>query len=200
MATHAADLVALLEEVGPAAAAFGLADSANRAVAVAAERPDLIAGVVCFGPPLPHSAFEGGEGMIGSQAVTDAYREMFQRDYRGALRSALGPANPQLSEEEVQKRVAGLAAFLPRDVAFPRLESWLEDDPTGPARELGDRLAVLISATRQATNWYPEPDELERLTREQLPEARIVRTDDGPATRPEQTAAAIREAAARARI
>lgn len=191
--TDIADMEALLGEAGGPAAALALADSSHRCVKLAARRPDRLAEVVCIGPPLPRVEFGSSDALVASETVVGAFREMLARDYRGAIRTVMTTANPQLDQRAAQERVTQHVAFCPQEAALARTAAWIEDDPSEEARAIGDRLSVLSSQQGTATVWFPEPAELERLTAELLPEARIIRVEDGPRTRPDETAAAIRE-------
>lgn len=197
MDTDLGDIESLPEETGGPGVAFGLADSSHRALKIAARRPDLVSEVAAFGPPLPQVEFGSSEALVGSESVTRAFREMVSRDYRGAIRSMATAVNPQMDEAAVQQLVADHVAFSPREAALGRTQAWLEDDPLPEAIALGDRLSVLISERGTGNVWFPEPPELERLTAAALPEARIVHLEDGPTSRPDLTAAAIREMTAR---
>jgi pimeloyl-ACP methyl ester carboxylesterase len=190
--TDAADLEALLEERGPAAAALGLANGANLATAVAAARPDLIRSVVAIGTaPIWVGAFEGTSGMLSSPTVIEAFLEMLERDYRGALRAILTATNTQMSEAELRDRVASQADYCPREAAVSRVRAWVEDDPRDAARALGPRLAVLRGRDVAGPWLPPEPELTEVLTR-LLPEARLLDVQEGAVSRPDEAAEAIR--------
>jgi pimeloyl-ACP methyl ester carboxylesterase len=197
MATDTADLEALLEAAGGPAVVFALADASHRAVHLAAHRPDLVAAAICLGPPLPQAEFGSSEALVGSETVVGAFLEMLSRDYRGAIRSTMTMANPQLDQPAVQARVSAHVAFCPSEAAVGRAAAWIEDDPIAEALQIGDRLTVVSAQRGTASVWFPPPAELERITAEALPQARLVRTEDGPMSRPDETAAAIREVTAR---
>jgi pimeloyl-ACP methyl ester carboxylesterase len=197
METDAADLEAVLEEAGPAAAVICVANSVNVATRVAARSPRLAARVVCFGSAaLPRSAYEGSESLVSSRTVIRAFFDQLSRDYRGAIRASLEATNPQMSREEVQRRVAALVANTPAEAALGRNAAWTEDEPLELSLGLGDRLTVLNSRAGAAEPWFPSQDELRDLTLRLLPEARVVSVPNGPVSAPAECAAAVREAVA----
>jgi pimeloyl-ACP methyl ester carboxylesterase len=197
METDVADLEALLEEAGGTATVLAVADSANRATRVGSRRDDLVGAVVSLGTaPFPRRALAGREGLIGSDTVVDAFLEMLSRDYRGALRTLLAATNPQMSDRELGERVAAQIEYSPQDVALARVSEWAGDDPSGPARELGPRLWIVTSPGGVAGPWLPDPEEMERLTRTLVPEARRIEFEAGAVSRPAEAAAIIRRIAA----
>ena len=196
MQTDAGDLEALAEQLGEPAILVSTADSSNRAVEVAARRPELVAGVICFGAaPFALRLFKGGEGLVGSETVIGAFIEMLESNYRGAMRTFMEATNPQMSSDELRDRVSLQADFCDAEAAAERLRSWLADDPTDAAQAIGDRLCV-FAAGNVAGPWLPPGPEVARLTRETLPQARIVDLEPGPVSNPGGTADAIRRVAA----
>jgi pimeloyl-ACP methyl ester carboxylesterase len=199
METDAADLEALIEEVSGPAIVIATADSSNRAVDVAERRADLIAGVVCFGAaPFALRQFEGLEGMASSQTVVNAFVEMLETNYRGAMRTFMESTNPQMSRGELRDRVAFQAEFCGAQAATDRLRSWLDDDPSEAARALGERLWV-FAAGDVAGAWLPPGPEVARITRATLPDANVIDLEPGPVSNPSGTAEAIRRIASAAR-
>lgn len=199
MKTDAADLEALIEEVGGPAIVIATTDSSNRAVEVAARREDLIAAVVCFGAaPFALRQFEGLEGMVASQTVVGAFVEMLESNYRGAMRTFMEATNPQMSKDELRDRVAFQAEFCGAQAAVDRLRSWLDDDPSEAARALGERLWI-FAASDVAGPWLPPGPEVARITRETLPEAKVIDLEPGPVSNPGGTAEALRRIASTAR-
>ena len=191
--TDRADLEALLEQVGGAAALIAVADSANRAARVAAGRPDLVASLVCLGTaPFARSVFAGREGMIASDAVVDAFLEMLSRDYRGALRTMLTATNEQMSDRELQERVAAQVEYCPSEAAVTRVREWAADDPGDEARALGDRLWIATSPSGVAGPWLPKPEEVEDVTSELVPDAHRVFIE-GAVSQPRAAAGLIRQ-------
>jgi pimeloyl-ACP methyl ester carboxylesterase len=191
--TDAEDLAAVVAEVGGSAVALTIANGANVAVRVAARSPELIAQLVCFGTaPIARNSFEGtDEGMIASDSVVDAFLEMIARDYRGAMRSLLTATNPQMTEEELRERVRFQTEYCPSKPALGRLRAWTDDDPNGPAREVGERLTILTSAD-VAGQWLPDEERLARITARLVPDAHVERVEDGAVSRPDLAAAVIR--------
>jgi pimeloyl-ACP methyl ester carboxylesterase len=194
--TDAADLGAVIEEAGGPAVVVAMGDGCNRAVKLAAARPELVGAVVTpGGNPLGRKAAEGTEGLAGSESVVEALLGMMEIDYRSALRSMLGTGNPDLGEEQLQERVSLTVAHCPHEAAVPRMRQWAEDDSHEQARALGDRLWLLEHGLNL---WFP----IETLsrTRELLPQAHVEEVPDGPISRPDLTAAVVREVTAQARV
>jgi pimeloyl-ACP methyl ester carboxylesterase len=198
MATDCGDFEAVLDEVGGAAGVIAVANGCNTLVHVAARRPDLIGRALAFGAgPFARAQFTGTEGMLGSDSVVDAFHEMLQRDYRGALRTSLAAANPQMSEQELRDRVDLQISYCPQEAAVARVQAWDEDDPTAAAAALGDRLWI-FSEPRAAGAWLPPLEERRRIIERTMPEAHIVTVaeDVGPMSRPGVIADALRGATA----
>jgi pimeloyl-ACP methyl ester carboxylesterase len=194
MATDCADLEAVLEDAGGQAVVIGTADGANRAVHVAARRADLVAAVAILGgAPFARAHFEGGEGMVASDAVVGAFIEMLERDYRGALRTLLSATNKQMSDDELRERVAFQLTYCPQEAGAARVRAWAEDDPTASAREIADRLWI-FAAPDVAGPWLPPAEERKGLTEKLMPRAHVewAEAGTGPISRPDLAAAAIR--------
>jgi pimeloyl-ACP methyl ester carboxylesterase len=199
METDCADLEAVLEHVGRASV-IALADGVNKACRVGASRPELVDAVIALGAgPFARGHFDGTEGMIGSEVVVEAFIEMVERDYRGALRTLLTATNSQMSEQELRGRVASQIAYCPQQVGAARVRAWSEDDPTGAARAVGDRLWIL-SAPDIAGSWLPPPEERRRIIEAHMPRAHLYETEPGvgPLSNPDLVAERIREIAATA--
>jgi pimeloyl-ACP methyl ester carboxylesterase len=198
METDTGDLEAVVEAAGPPAVVITTADGSNRAARLAARRPELVAATVSFGTaPFARAAFEGEEGMMTSNAVIDAFGEMMESNYRGALRTMVEATNPQASEDELRERVNAQADFCPGEAAVGRLREWVEDDPREEARAAGDRLWI-FAAPGIAGAWLPPADVLERLREQTLPEAKVVRTEGeiGPTSQPREIADHVRAVSA----
>ena len=194
--TDCADLEAVLEQAGGDAVLFGTADCSNRAVRLGARRPDLVATVISFGvAPISRGQFAGREAMLASDEVVEAFVATFERSYRTGLRALIEATNPQMDEQELRERVDLQAEFCPQEAAVSRLRGWTEDDPHVDARELGEQLWILGSRD-VAGPWLPPQDELERMTRENLPEARSHKIDTGAVTDPADVAAWMRQVSA----
>lgn len=189
MATDAADLAAVIAQMGQPAVFVGMGDGANRAVRMAAGHPDLVRSVICpGGNPVGRLAAEGTDALVDSPSVLEALVGMMETDYRGALRTMVASANPQMSEEEARDRVSQVVAYCPQEAGVPRLRAWIGDRVLAEARALADRLWILVLAGQNP--WFPS--ETTGRTRELLPEAHIEAIEDGPVSRPDLTAAVIR--------
>jgi pimeloyl-ACP methyl ester carboxylesterase len=200
METGAGDLVAMVEEVGGPAVVLGLADAPNRAVRAATERPDLISAVVAVASaPIRRTELSGTEALIGSQTVVDAWIEMLATDYRGAMRPLMTAANPQLNEDEVRERIDKQVAYTPHDVLVERLRAWNEDDPSGAARALGDRL-WLVTSPDTAGPWFPSTTVIDDILQRLLPDANKANIEQGIVSRPDLTADVVRRLSAGLRI
>jgi pimeloyl-ACP methyl ester carboxylesterase len=183
IATDADDLNRLIEALGPPAVVIGMGDGSNRAVHAAAARPDLADAVVCAaGNPVGATAVEGTDGLAGSQSVLAALMSMMETDYRGALRTMIGTANPTFDEEKVRMRVNSTCESCPQEVAVSRMRSWIDDDALEPARALGDRLWILEPG---GNPWFPI--EVTRRSRKLIPEAHIHEVEEGALSRPDIT-------------
>lgn len=189
--TDDADLEALLEEVGPATV-IPLGDGCNRAVRVAAQRPELVQAVVTpGGNPLGRTVLGGSEGLAASQSVIDALVEIMRTDYRAALRTTTASTNPQMDDEQVRGRVDEMAEYAPQDVTLARLLAWIGADARAEAREVGDKLWILHHPHNP---WFPL--DVVEPTRAELPDAHVEVVDDGPLSRPDIPAAFVRRVTA----
>ena len=186
--TDTQDLAALLEELGEPALIVAVADGTNRAVHVAAQRPELVRAVVTpGGNPVGRVAARDTDALVASDSVLQALTGMLDTDYRSGLRTMLQSANPQLDDDGVRERLDRTVEHCPHEAAAPRLRSWIEDDATDDARAVGDRLWILEHGMNP---WFPI--EVLRATRELLPEAHVEVVEDGPISRPEITAGFVR--------
>ena len=193
--TATADLEAVADAVGGAPMiVVGIMDGVNKAVRVAARRPDLISHVLApGGAPLGRRALAGYDSMIASNTVVAAFMQQLETDYRASIRSLVEAANPLMSQDDVRARVAGQAEHVPMEVASVRVRDWADDnDAEEPCRELGDRMVILIS--HQITGgWWPGPEVMGPLLDEHFPEAVVRVVEDGIISRPDLAAAVIRE-------
>lgn len=195
LATAAADLEAVLGAADAApVVALAVMDGINRAVRVAAPRPDLISHVVgSGGAPIARSALAGSDSMIASNTVVAAFMQQLATDYRGAVRGVVEAANPKLSGDELRARVAAQVEHVPLEAAAPRVRDWADDaDSEEPARALGERLVVQLNDSGVG-GWFPEAQSMVRLLREHLPHARIDVVPDGLYSRPDLAASTVRE-------
>jgi pimeloyl-ACP methyl ester carboxylesterase len=184
----AIDLEAVLERTGGVAVAVTVGDAALRAARVAAARPDLLGTVVESGTSLLAVAARRSEALSASSSVLDALVTLLENDYRAAIRSIVEGANPQLTEDEVRERVQRAAAHCPQEAALGRMRAWIRDDATEAARALGDRLWIL---DHPGNPWFP-PELVKRMP-ELLPDARHQTLADGAMSRPDLTAAVVRD-------
>jgi pimeloyl-ACP methyl ester carboxylesterase len=188
--TDAADLTALVEALGGRAVVVGWGDGCNRAVKVAAEAPEIVSTVVTpGGNPVGREASRGTDSLVDSPSVIEALVGMIETDYRAALRTIIGGANPQLSEDKARERVDLVVEYCAQDVGAARLRAWIADEAVEPARAMGDRLWIL-SNSQEDNPWFTPPT-LDR-TRDFLPEVRIEEVDGGAVSRPDLTAAVVR--------
>lgn len=186
--TDGADLEALLVESGAAAAAVVLGDASNRAIRVAARRPELLSTVVVSGAPaLNVSHTTGTEALVGSPEVLKALVRMLEVDYRAALRQILANAGAPGADAGPGDWIDEAVAHCPQDVAVARMRAWIADDTSDAARALRDRLWVLYY---EGNPWFPS--EVTDRVRELLPEARFKRLADGAISRPDLTAPIVR--------
>lgn len=194
--TDTGDLEAVIEAAGPPAVLIGLADGCNRAVKLAARRPELVAAVVApGGNPLGRKAYEGLDALAGSDSVRAAVLEHLRNDYRGALRALLTDFNPQMSDEEVRERIDATVAYSPHDSALPRLLEFVDDDSHEEALAVGGKLWILWHGDNE---WFPASG-IPR-TRELLPEAHVEEAEGGALSRPDIAAGVVRGITAEAAV
>ncbi len=188
MQTDVDDLRALIEEVGSPCTMLAMADGCNRAVHLAAARPDLVAGIVTpAGNPVGRTAAAGTDALVASQGVLDALLGMMRTDYRGALNSVFSTSNPELSDAEVRDRVTETVEHCTQNTAVERMHLWIFDETLDSARAVGDRLWILEHGTNP---WFT--GEIAKHTRELLPEANVLEVEAGAVSRPEIAAGVIR--------
>jgi pimeloyl-ACP methyl ester carboxylesterase len=194
VATDAADLAAVIESVGGPALVLGWGDGCNRAVRLAAERPGLVGAIVTpGGNPVGREASQGTDALVDSPSVIEALLGMIETDYRGALRTIVGGANPNLTEEEARQRVDSIVEYCAQDVGAARLRAWIDDDAREAAQAVGNRLWIL-SNELEDNPWFT-PAGLDR-TRELLPDVHIEDVEGGAISRPDLTAAIVRRVTA----
>jgi pimeloyl-ACP methyl ester carboxylesterase len=199
METGADDLEAVIEELGGPAVVVALADAVHRGARVAVRRPDLIdALVIPGGTPAGRARLGGSEAMVASDSVVDALMSMGQTDYRGALRTVVSAANPQMSEDEIRERVTAQTDYQPQETVVARWRAWAEDDTTDEGRACGDRLWILYSENMSG-GWFPAGEEARRLSERLFPEAHVEEIDDGMISRPDLVAGVVRRITSNAR-
>ena len=184
----AEDLEALIESQGEPAVVLAFADGCNRAVRVAARRPDLVTAIVSpAGNPVGLAAVEGTEGLAGSSSVIEALLGLMEADYRSALRTMFTTANPDWDEESVRDRVAITVEAVPQEAAVPRMKNWVADDVVEEARAVGDRLWMLDDGSNM---WFSI--ETSRRSKKILPDAHVLEVEGGALSRPDIAAGVIR--------
>ena len=199
METGADDLEAAIEALGGPAVVVTLADAVHRAARVAVRRPDLIDGLVIpGGTPAGRARLEGSEAMVASDSVVDAFIRMGATDYRGALRTVVSAANPQMSEDEIRERVRAQLDYQPQETVVARWRAWSEDDTTEEGREMGDRLWILYSENMSG-GWFPAGEEARRISLRLFPEAHVEEIDDGMISRPDLVGGVVRRITSKAR-
>jgi pimeloyl-ACP methyl ester carboxylesterase len=195
MATDVDDLRVLIEQVGPIEAALVNGDASNRAVHLAAQRPDLVPYVVSLETvPFTPEAAEGSDALVASSGVLQAMLGMMRADYRAALSAALARGNPGMEQDAMHERVDMSLAYCSHEAALGRLEAWIRDDCTDDARVLGHRLVL---AAQGDGEWFSA--DLHDRIQEYLPEARSVRLEGGAVSRPDLTADLVRSLVGAAR-
>jgi pimeloyl-ACP methyl ester carboxylesterase len=179
-----------------------IADGCNRAVRVAAERPELVTAVVTVGgAPMTAESLDASDSLISSRPVVEAFMEMAENDYRAALRTMVTTTNDQLAEEDdIRERVRAQEAHSPAESAVPRLRAWVNDrDSESYAKRCAEKLWFLSAATVGGL-WFPRGEDYRALIERVLPGARVEAVDDGVVSRPEQTAAVVRRITAAAAV
>ena len=187
--TDAADLVALVREMGAPAVGYAAGHGVDVTTRAVTTDPGAFRGFVTPGIVTAlRGHLEGTEGFAASQTVTDMLVEQLRRDPRAAVRATVGSLNPQLDEQGLRERVDETLAYTSPETTLARIESWLSrPSPLEELRALGDRLAIVW---QEDDAW--QAGAIPRV-RELLPDARIVETEDGPLTRPDLQAAVVRE-------
>jgi pimeloyl-ACP methyl ester carboxylesterase len=196
--TGANDLEDFCEATGTVEVAICLVDASNRAVRVAARRPELLRNVLCIGSaPFGMKALEGSESLISSQTVVGIFLQQLDTDYRGAIRAVLAGASTGLDEDGLRTRVQAQMDYAEPDAAYERARTWAADrDGAEFGRGLGDRLHVCLSrALGGADSWFPAADEMEPLVRESFPEAGVSWSTNGIISTPEEIAAVVKSLA-----
>lgn len=189
IATDAADLAALIGEVGPPVKIFGVAHGVNLTAACASSNPGLISSLTSPGVAtalMDH--LEGTEGFASSRTVTEMLVQQLRSDPRGSVRATIGSLNPQMTEDEIRARVESTLAYASVDATLERIESWLEHKSAlDELRAFGNRLGIL---------WHEhDPWQSGAVGRmgELLPEAVMRQVEDGPLSRPDLAAGLVRE-------
>lgn len=193
MATDVDDLRALLEELGDVSVVLAVGNGCHRAVKVLAADPSLADAVVSpAGSPLSRESLGAEEGLAGSDSVVDAFSQMMRTDYRSTLRTIIETMNPEMEVDAIRDRIERTLAHAPQEQAVERLEAWLNSDATEEALVLGDRLWLLLNPNNP---WFTA-EGLEQARRV-LPDAHVIRLEQGPVTDPAPTTAVVRELSAK---
>jgi pimeloyl-ACP methyl ester carboxylesterase len=189
--TDADDLLAVVEAAGEGAVAIAIGDGFNRTARVATARPDLVSHVVAIAPSpaafLPRVELEGSEILAASDSVMDMLMQLMATDPRAALRTMVAAVNPDLSEDELRKRLDYVADYLEAEASLERAHLFLHDDVGAQVRMLGNRLLILYGGVDPLFEGA-----LGARVVELYPDARIEQVEDGPVSRPELTAEWVR--------
>ena len=188
METDAADAIALIEEIGEPVVtlSFGWAPLP---LMVVETRRDYIAGTVMIGAT-GLVATPDPQSLLDSDSVSAALRQLAKTDPRALQRTVMALGNPQLSEPEMHARLEAQLAYCPAEAWLERADSYLDYDATPACEALGDRL-WLVHWPNPLAPGRPMPQ-----LRAGLPKAHVVEIEDGPISRPDLTAAIVREATA----
>jgi hypothetical protein len=123
---------------------------------------------------------------------------MGETEYRGAVRTVVTAANPQMSEDEVRERVKLQVEYQPHETVVARWRAWVEDDSTEAGQECGDRLWLLYSENMSG-GWFPSGEEARRISLRLFPNAHVEEVDDGMISRPDQFGSIVRRITSKAR-
>jgi pimeloyl-ACP methyl ester carboxylesterase len=187
--TDTDDMAALVEEVGQSGVlvSTGLYPVPHM---LGAKRPELTDAVVLTSGIPRLRPIGQSEGVLGSASAVEAIKQLARIDHRSIVRAGIAATNPQMSEAEIAERVDAQVAYCPWDVLLGRMEFFVADESfaqAGPA--LGSRLWIIDWAA------VVEGGRLETVenAKKVLPDAHIVEAEDGPISRPDITADAIRQ-------
>jgi pimeloyl-ACP methyl ester carboxylesterase len=189
IATDADDLLALINELGPPATAYGAGHGVDVSIRAAAADRDAVRAFVTPGiVTAMREHLEGTEGFAASETVTELLVGQLRRDPRAAVRATVASLNPQLDEDALRARIDETLAYTSPETTLARIDSWLtRESPIDELRALGDRLAIVW---HEGDSW--QSGSIPRV-RELLPEARIIEVEDGPLSRPDLQAEVVRE-------
>lgn len=183
--TDVGDLSALIEEAGERTVTISLGMVLSPLL-VAELRPELVTAVVIVGGS-GLSAERDPESILDSESVRAALLQMARTDPRGMQRAGIALGNPQLDDAGVRARLDAQLAYCPVESWAERAESYLSYDAGRTCAALGDRLWLV--------HWENpiSPDRPMQRVRALFPDAHRVETEDGPISRPDLTAAVVRE-------
>jgi hypothetical protein len=123
--------------------------------------------------------------------VSQGLIQLLESDYRSGLHTLIQSTNPQLNDAKIRGRVDDAAVTIEHAAAVGRLKALRDSRAlSADAAALGDRLTVVYFESQ----WYGSA--MFERARELLPKARIEQLSDGPISRPDLTAAAVRSATA----
>jgi pimeloyl-ACP methyl ester carboxylesterase len=189
--TDTDDLLALAEAAGGHAVALAVGYGYNVAVRVAARRPDLISALLSVQPAaaamLPRSELRESGVLAASDSVVEMLLQMMTSEPRAALRAVLTATNPELTDDELKERLDRASAYISPEAAHDRAEAWLADDPSEPARTVGDRLWILHSEAEPLFEGT-----LAARVAELYPSAHVEQIPGGPISNPQLVAERIR--------
>jgi hypothetical protein len=94
---------------------------------------------------LPRSELRESGVLAASDSVVEMLLQMMTSEPRAALRAVLTATNPELSDDELKERLDRASAYISPEAAHDRAEAWIADDPSEPARAVGDGLWILHS-------------------------------------------------------
>lgn len=191
ISTDTDDMAALVEEIGQSGVMISTALNPVPPM-LGAKRPELTDAVVLAGGIPRFRPAQGGqfEGSIGSESVAEAILQLARTDHRSIVRAAIAGSNPQMSEAEIAERVHAQVAYCPWDVFLERTEFAFADESFG---EAGPALGSQLWIINWETEGWESPLETVANANELLPDAHIVDAEDGPISRPDITADAIRK-------
>lgn len=186
--TDTADLIALIEQIGAPVATLSFGWQPLPLV-VATTRRDYVTTALMIGAT-GFVANPDPQSLLDSDSVSAAFRQLAKTDPRALERSVMTLGNPQLSEAELHARLEAQLAYRPVEAWLERADSYLAYDSAPACAALGARL-WLVHWPNPLSPGRPMPH-----LRAELPEAHVVEIEDGPISRPDLTAAVVREATA----
>ena len=200
METGAGDLATVIDEAGGPAVVITLTDAVHRAARVAVRRPDLVEALVApGGTPAGRARLEGSEAMVASDSVVDAFMSMGETDYRGALRSVMTAANPQMTDDEIRERVKAQIEYQPQETRRRPLAGLggRRRNRRGP----GDGRPPLdpLLDEHMSGGWFPAGEEARRISNRLFPEAHVEEVADGMISRPDLFGNVVRRITSKAR-
>jgi pimeloyl-ACP methyl ester carboxylesterase len=195
--TDTEDLLAVMGAAGLGAVVVAVGYAFNFSVRAAARRPDLISHILAIGPAaatvLPRSELKGSEALAGSDSVAEMMLTMMGTDPRAALRTLIAASNPGLDQDILRERVDRVAAYISPEAGLDRARAWLEDNVSEQGQGLGDRLWIQYGRAEPLFE-----SALGARVAALFPKAHLEEVADGPISRPDLTAGAVRRITATA--